>query len=235
MTEIQTMLFSLRDAPYAAFQQKLRPPAAPETVSGVRTPALRKLAKELHGSPVAEAFLTALPHTYFDENQLHAFLLCEERDFDVCAARVEAFLPYVDNWATCDQLSPKTFKKNADRLLPYIDRWLQSDRPYTVRFGVGMLMQHFLDTRFDPAYSLRVAAIRSEDYYVQMMVAWYFATALAKQYDATLPVLLEKRLPRWVHNKTIQKAVESYRITDEQKHFLKALRRKEKEEGDSND
>ena len=230
MTDIQVQLFALRDEPYADFQRKLLPTVAPETFIGVRTPALRKLAKDFRGMPEAKAFLAALPHDYFDENQLHAFLLCEERDFDVCAAQVEAFLPYVDNWATCDQMSPKVFKKNAERLLPPIDRWLESGRTYTVRFGVGMLMEHFLDARFRPEYLEKVAAIHSKEYYVQMMQAWYFATALAKQYDATLPLVQEKRLPLWVHNKTIQKAVESYRITDEQKAVLKALRRKEREE-----
>ena len=226
MTNIQTQLFALRDEAYAAFLAKLIPTVPTETVIGVRTPALRKLAKALSGTPEAARFLEVLPHRYFEENQLHAFLLCEMRDFDACVAALERFLPFIDTWATCDQLSPRVFRKNAVSLLPYIETWLKSDQTYTIRFGIGMLMQHFLDDRFSPAYLDRVARIQSEDYYVNMMLAWYFATALAKQYDATLPVLKSRRLSVWVHNKTIQKAVESNRITDEQKAFLKTLKRK---------
>ena len=180
-----------------------------------------------------DRFLATLPHKYFDEMQLHAFLISETKDLGECFKEVETFLPYVDNWATCDQLSPKIFgkKKNgrlvyAAELLGHIDRWLESDETYTVRFGIGMLLQHFLDADFDPAYMDRVAEIRSEEYYIKMMIAWYFATALAKQYDAALPVLLESRLDVWTHNKTIQKAVESRRITDDQKAYLKTLKRK---------
>ncbi len=226
MTDIQKQLFALREEGYAAFIRKLIPTVSPETVIGVRTPALRKLAKALRGTPEAAAFLNALPHDWFEENQLHAFLLSEERDFDICASAVDRFLPFVDNWATCDQLSPKTFRKNAPRLLPLIDRWLDSDQTYTVRFGVGMLMQHFLDDRFDETYPARVAQIVSDEYYVNMMLAWYFATALAKQYDAVLPYLQEQKLPLWVHNKAIQKAIESFRVTDAHKAYLKTLRRK---------
>ncbi len=173
-----------------------------------------------------EIFMKKLPHFYFEENQLHAFLIAEEKDFSVCLAELERFLPYIDNWATCDQLSPKVFKKEPEKLLPYIRRWLDSSHIYTVRFGIGMLMRYFLDERFELKYAEQVAAIPSDrDYYISMMVAWYFATALAKQYDAILPFLEENRLDTWIHNKTIQKAVESYRIPLERKAFLKTLKR----------
>ncbi len=173
-----------------------------------------------------EKFMKDLPHFYFEENQLHAFLIAGEKDFAVCLTELERFLPYIDNWATCDQLSPKVFKNCPERLLPYIDRWLDSSHIYTVRFGIGMLMRYFLDDRFEVKYAEQVAAFSSErDYYISMMVAWYFATALAKQYDAILPFLEENRLDTWTHNKTIQKAVESYRIKPEQKACLKSLKR----------
>ena len=222
--EIAARLFEMRDEAYGAFQVKLIPTASKDSFIGVRTPALRAFAKELYKSGEGEAFLQRLPHRYFDENQLHAFLISEEKDFDNCVKRVEAFLPYVDNWATCDQLSPKVFKKHRAELLPYIKNWIAASHPYTIRFGIGMLMQHDLDDAFDPAYPALVAEIHSEEYYVNMMIAWYFATALAKQYDAVLPYLTERRLSSWVHRKTIQKAVESYRISDGQKEFLKRLR-----------
>lgn len=222
--EITAELFRLRDEGYAAFQAKLIPTVEAERIIGVRTPALRALAKKLAGEGDAAAFLTDLPHRYFDENQLHAFLLSAEKDFDRCAARVDAFLPYVDNWATCDQLSPRAFKREPEKLLPYIRGWIASDRVYTVRFAIGMLMQHFLDGRFDAAYADMTAAVRSDAYYVNMMVAWYFATALAKQYDAVLPYLEERRLDPWTHNKTITKCVESSRITAEQKAYLRTLK-----------
>ena len=222
--EILDRLFSLRDEAYGALQVKLIPNLPPDSFIGVRTPALRAFAKELHKSGEGKDFLQALPHAWFDENQLHAFLIAEEKDFDLCAAQVEAFLPYVDNWATCDQLSPRAFKKHRAELLPSIRQWLGSDRPYTVRFAIGMLLQHFLDDAFDPVYLTWVAAVRSEEYYVNMMIAWYFATALAKQYDAALPYITENRLSPWVHRKTIQKARESYRLTPAQKEALTAFR-----------
>ena len=221
---IVSRLFGMRDEAYGALQAKLIPNLPQDDFIGVRTPALRSFAKELYKGGEVEAFLCCLPHRYFDENQLHAFLISEEKDFAACVNRVEAFLPYVDNWATCDQLSPKAFKKHRQELLPYIKKWLASSHTYTIRFGIGMLMQHNLDDAFDPAYPALVAGIRSEEYYVNMMIAWYFATALAKQYDAVLPYLTERRLSSWVHRKTIQKAVESYRISDGQKDFLKRLR-----------
>lgn len=222
--EIRAELYTLRDEKYRDFQRKLIPTVRPETVIGVRTPALRAYAKELLKRPDIGEFLSALPHESFDENQLHAFILSEIKDFDRCAAGVERFLPFVDNWATCDQLSPKVFGKHHAELLPLVKAWIASGETYTVRFGIGMLMAHFLDADFDPRYPEWVAALRSEEYYVNMMRAWYFATALAKQYVAVLPYLEQRRLDVWTHNKTIQKAVESYRISDEQKTYLKTLR-----------
>lgn len=220
---IRETLFSLRDEKFAAFQARLIPNVAPERIIGVRTPALRKLAKTLRGSGEAEEFLKALPHEFFEENNLHAFLLCEMKDFDACVQAVEDFLPYVDNWATCDQMSPGVFRKNKQALLPYIRCWIASERCYTRRFGTGMLMSHFLDEDFREEYLRLVSDKRSEEYYVNMMIAWYFATALAKQYEAALPYLENRRLDPWVHNKTIQKAVESFRVSDEHKACLKAL------------
>ena len=219
-------LFKLQDIQYRVFQKKLIPTVDPETVIGVRTPQLRKLAKQLCGTPEAEAFLEALPHEYFDENQLHAFLISEEKDYDKCVSRVEAFLPYVDNWATCDQMSPKVFRKHKRELLVCIRRWLKSEHTYTIRFAIGMLMQHFLDEDFEVQYPDMVAQIRSDEYYVNMMIAWYFATALAKQYDAVIPFIELQKLDVWTHNKAIQKARESYRITPDQKEHLKTLKRK---------
>ena len=225
---IKDMLFSLRDEPYASFVCKLVPHLSPDLFIGVRTPALRKLAKTISGTEEAEAFLLELPHTYFEENQLHAFLISEMKSFDLCLAAVERFLPYINNWATCDQLSPSAFKKNPEALLPAVERWLESDLVYTIRFAIGVLMQHFLDSRFSSAYLRRVAAVQSEEYYVKMMQAWYFATALAKQWEETILLLESGELETWVHNKTIRKAVESFRIGQSQKDYLKTLRKREK-------
>ena len=222
--EIVTELFRLQDKKYAAFQAKLIPTAEADRIIGVRTPELRTFAKKLFKDKNIALFLTSLPHPYFEENQLHTFVISLEKDFGKCIAQVEAFLPFVDNWATCDQLSPRVFKKEAEKLLPYICTWIKSDQVYTVRFAIGMLMQHFLDERFDPKYADMVAAVRSEEYYVNMMIAWYFATALTKQYAAILPYLEGKKLDDWTHNKAIQKSVESYRITAEQKAYLKTLK-----------
>ena len=226
MTEIQKRLFQMRDLPYRDFQSRLIPGLDPETMIGVRTPALRAYAKELARQPGTEAFLRALPHRYFDENQLHAFLVSELRDYDACLKAVDAFLPFVDNWATCDQMSPRVFGRHKPALLGEIRRWLDSPHPYTVRFAVRMLMQHYLDGDFDPMYPELAARLRSEDYYVRMMVAWYFATALAKQYEAVLPWLTGQRLEPWTHNMTIRKALESDRLSPEQKQTLRLLRRK---------
>ena len=222
--EILKRLYALQDVKYQVFQTKLIPTVDPATVIGVRTPALRAYAKELSRREDADDFLAALPHTYFDENQLHAFIISLGKDYGKTLAAVDAFLPYVDNWATCDQLSPKVFRKHRAELLTEIECWMASEHVYTVRFGIGMLMQYYLDEDFDSAYPEHVAALRSGEYYVNMMIAWYFATALAKQYDAALPYLEQRRLDVCVHNKAIQKAIESYRVTDEQKAYLRTLK-----------
>lgn len=221
MDDLRGELLVRQDLKYKAFQEKLIPNIDPGTIIGVRTPELRQLAKEM-GEGVA--FKRALPHRYFEENQLHAFLLEGVKDFQKAIAEVEDFLPYVDNWATCDQLRPRCFKKHRRELLPHIRRWLDSDHVYTIRFGMGMLMCHYLEESFTPEFPELVASVRHDDYYVKMMAAWYFATALAKQYDAVLAYITGYRLESWTHNKTIQKAVESYRITPEQKEFLKKFR-----------
>ena len=222
--EIRQSLFDLQDIKYRDFQAKLIPGTDTETMIGVRTPELRKLAKQMLKREEIGEFLQDLPHRYFDENQLHAFIISGIREYGKCMEELERFLPYVDNWATCDQMSPVVFKKHKQELLSGIREWIRSEHTYTVRFGIGMLMQHFLDDDFDPAYPELVAGVRSEEYYVNMTIAWYFATALAKQYDAVLPYLEGRRLDPWVHNKTIQKAVESYRISDEQKEYLRSLK-----------
>ena len=222
--EIVAELFRMQDKDYALLQAKIIPNVASEKIIGVRTPALRTFAKSLYKDSDIDAFLSDVPHQYFDEDQLHAFVISLEKDFDKCIAQVDDFLPFVDNWATCDQLSPKVFKKSPEKLLPYIETWIKSDKTYTVRFAIGMLMQHFLDDHFDTKYADMVAKVRSEEYYINMMIAWYFATALAKQYESILPYIEEKRLDDWTHNKAIQKSVESYRITDEQKKYLKSLK-----------
>lgn len=231
--EIKDALFALQDTAYRDFQAKLIPGMENGSMIGVRTPKLRKLAKQMAKRDEIGEFLEILPHTYFDENQLHAFIISERKDFERCVEEVNRFLPFVDNWATCDQMSPKVFKKHRQELLPYIRTWIASDKTYTVRFGIGMLMEHFLDEDFDPAYPEIVSEVRSEEYYVNMMIAWYFATALAKQYEAVLPYIERNRLEPWTHNKAIQKAVESYRITPEQKGYLKGLKVSMKKE--SND
>ena len=228
--EITAELFRQRDEDYARMQAKIIPSVSADRIIGVRTPALRALAKSLYKDPDIDIFLSCLPHVYFDEDQLHAFIISLEKDFDKCMADVNALLPFQDNWATCDQLSPKAFKKEPTELLQNIQDWIQSDQPYTVRFAFGMLMQHFLEERFDTKYADMVAELRSEEYYVNMMIAWYFATALAKQYESVLPYLEERKLAPWVHNKAIQKSVESYRITEEQKAYLKTLKIRKSDE-----
>ncbi len=222
--EIVAELFRMRDVDYALMQAKIIPTVAADRIIGVRTPELRAFAKDLYKDSNKEFFLSCTPHQYFDEDQLHAFVISLEKNFDKCIAEVDTFLPFIDNWATCDQLSPKAFKREPERLLPYIQSWIKSDQIYTVRFAIGLLMQHFLDERFDVQYADMVAEVRSEEYYINMMIAWYFATALAKQYERIVPYLQRKRLNAWVHNKAIQKSVESYRITDEQKSYLKTLK-----------
>lgn len=222
--EIISELFRKQDAAYAALQIKILPTVDPDRIIGVRTPDLRSFAKTLFSDKGTDSFLACLPHRYFDEDQLHAFIISLEKDFEKCISDVKRFLPYIDNWATCDQLSPKAFKKEPEKLLPYIRTWIRSDHTYTVRFAIGMLMQHFLDARFSTDYADMVAGIRSEEYYINMMIAWYFATGLAKQYDRMLPYLENRMLDAWTHNKTIQKSVESYRISDQQKQYLRSLR-----------
>ncbi|MBR4581194.1 MAG: DNA alkylation repair protein [Lachnospiraceae bacterium] len=222
--EIQDTLFSMQDTKYRDFQVKLIPGSDTETMIGVRTPALRSLAKELAKREDIGIFLDDLPHKYFDENQLHAFIISAGKDYDAAIKRVNEFLPYVDNWATCDQMSPKIFKKHRKELLDEIKKWIKSKETYTIRFGIGMLMEHFLDEDFEPKYPKMAAGVKSEEYYVRMMIAWYFATALAKQYDAVISYIEEKKLDPWTHNKTIQKSVESYRITPEQKEYLRSLK-----------
>ena len=226
MTEIQKRLFALQDKEYGAFTAKLSPTVDPDTIIGVRLPDVRALAKELKGTAEAEAFLNDLPHRYFEEYHLHSFLLTYIKDFDTAVREVTRYLPYVDNWAVCDSTRVKIFEKQPDKILPYIETWLKSDQPYTVRFGILCLMISFLGDRFDEKYPAMVAAVKSEEYYVRMMQAWYFATALAKQYDAALPYIQNNVLEKWTHNKTIQKAIESYRVSDEHKAILRSYKRK---------
>lgn len=222
---IRARLFALQDKKYKEFSSKLIPNVPDERMIGVRTPALRALAKEIYADKkCTDEFLNALPHEYLEENHLHAFILCLLKDYGETVKQLEKFLPFVDNWATCDQMRPKSFMKNTDRLISDIERWIKSDRPYTVRFAAEMLMTHYLDENFKTEYADLVCGIKSDEYYVNMMIAWYFATALAKQYDKTIAYIENKCLDTWVHNKTIQKAVESFRISDEKKAYLKTLK-----------
>ena len=222
--KIQARLFELQDLNYKAFHCKLMPTVNPDTVIGVRTPALRKLAREFSKEPEIGEFLKVLPHDYYEENNLHGFLIEGTKDYDTVIGLLEEFLPYVDNWATCDLMSPKVLKKHLPELYEKIQVWLKSGRTYTVRFGIGMLMSFYLDEAFRPEILELVAAVRSEEYYVNMMIAWFFATALAKQYDTTLPIIQDQRLEKWTHNKAIQKSIESYRISEEQKIYLRSLK-----------
>ena len=222
--EIRQKLLALQDKEYRDFQAKLIPTVDVKRIIGTRTPQLRDLAKELLKSYDCSLFLDDLPHKYFDEDQLHSFILSGMKDYDACLEALNRFLPYVDNWATCDQMSPKVFRKHREELLNSIREWIGSKETYTIRFGIGMLMEHYLDGDFDPVYPEMAAGVRSEEYYVNMMTAWYFATALAKQYDTVLPYIEQHRLDDWTHNKAIQKAIESYRITPEQKDYLRTLK-----------
>ncbi len=224
MKEITDWLLSQKDEKYRDFQVKLIPTVSKNYVIGVRTPVLRKGAKELAKRRETEDFLAELPHNYFEENQLHAFLICEDKDFSSCIEKLDVFLPYIDNWATSDQLSPPVFRQNKAELIPHIERWITSDHTYMIRFGIKQLMDLFMDSDFDLKYADMVADINSDEYYVNMMIAWYFATALAKQYESVLPYIEEHRMPVWIHNKSIQKAVESKRIPQEHKEYLKSLK-----------
>ncbi|MBR6650599.1 MAG: DNA alkylation repair protein [Clostridia bacterium] len=222
--ELNERLFLLSDEKFKKFNSSLIPNIDPEYIIGVKTPQLKSLAKELYKSDNYKEFLLDLPHKYYEENQIHDFIIAEFKDFDKCIIEVERFLPYIDNWATCDQLSPKLFVKHKTELLEYINRWIKYRHTYTVRFAVNMLMRHFLEDDFRIIYADMVAEISIDDYYVNMVRAWYFATALAKQWESVLPYLEDKKLDVWTHNKTIQKSVESLRISKEQKEYLKTLK-----------
>lgn len=224
MEEIQKHLFELQDMAYRDFHSRLMPGIDKETVIGIRVPVLRKYAKSIAGTELSEKFIKELPHRYYEENNLHMMLITRIKDYDRCLLEIERFLPYIDNWATCDFPAPKCFENHKEDLLPVIKRWITSSETYTIRYGIGMLMRLYLDADFDPEYVRIVAEVKSDEYYVNMMIAWYMATALAKQWDVVIPYIEEHRMPDWVHRKTIQKAVESYRITDEQKRYLKGYR-----------
>jgi len=219
--DIQKTLLSMQDTGYRDFHARLMPNIDKDTIIGVRVPKIRALAKQIKND--TGDFLEKLPHKYYEENNLHALLVSQIPDFDECIEKLNRFLPYVDNWATCDIMSPKSFKKNKEKLLLQIENWIKSGHTYTIRFGIEMLMTHFLDDDFDEKYLEQVSLIKSDEYYINMMIAWYFATALAKKWDFAVKYLEDARLSQWVHNKTIRKAVESYRITEKQKEYLKTL------------
>lgn len=225
---IREELFSMQDLSYREFHSRLMPDVEKDTVIGIRVPVLRKYVKELAKDPEIGEFLEDLPHRYYEENNVHGFLIQQMKEYGQCMEELENFLPYINNWATCDMTSPKVFKKHKEELLEAVRRWIVSDHVYTVRYGIGMLMQHYLDKDFREEYPQMVSEIRSEEYYVNMMIAWYFATALAKQYETILPYIEKQKLDVWTHNKTIQKACESYRITPEQKAYLRTLKIKKK-------
>lgn len=221
---VYEMLYEHRDEKYKEFQAKLVPNVSPDTIIGVRTPQMRLVAKEVFKSKSFESFLKELPHKYYEENLVHFFIVSMIKDFDECVAAVEKFLPYVDCWPVSDQATPKVFKKNHPKLLPYIEKWIASDHVYTCRFGMRMLMNEFLGEDFKEEYLELVASKEGDDYYLKMMQAWYFATALAKQYDASVKYIEGRKLDEWVRKKSIQKAVESFRVTDSHKEYLKSLR-----------
>ncbi len=217
-------LFEMQDLQYRDFHSKLMPTVDKDKIIGVRVPQLRKYAKEIAKDENISEFLTAVPHEYYEENNLHAFIVESIKDFKACIKHLEAFLPYIDNWATCDMLRPKCFKNNTEKLYEYVLKWIKFEKPYIVRYALGMLNSYYMDEYFEEKHLLLAASVEHEDYYVRMMVAWYFATALSKQYSSALPYIENNRLSPWVHNKTIQKAIESYRISPEQKEYLKTLR-----------
>ena len=221
---IRERLEQFKDDKYKEFQSKLVPNIDSSTILGVKTPAMRSIAKEFFGTEEGDAFLLALPHRYYEENLVHFFMIALIKDFDKCIAATETFLPYVDCWPVSDQSSPAVFKKNHEKILPYIRKWISSEYVYTARFGIRMLMNEFLDKDFRKEYPEIVASVNGEDYYLKMMVAWYFATALAKRYDETVVFLEQHRLDPWIHNKAIQKALESFRVTDEHKAYLRSLK-----------
>ena len=221
---VKDALFSYQDLKYRDFQSPLVPNIDKETIIGVRTPQMRQVAKEFYNTPEGSEFLSKLPHKYYEENLVHFFMIAMIKDFDECVKEVERFLPYVDCWPVCDQSSPKVFKKKHKELLPLIKKWIASDHVYTARFGIRMLMNEFLGDDFREEYLEWVSDVKGEDYYIKMMVAWYFATALAKRYDETVPYIEQHKLEEWTHKKAIQKAIESYRISDEHKAYLKTLK-----------
>lgn len=224
ITNVQTRLFELQDLKYRDFHAKLMPTVNKEKIIGVRTPALRVFAKKYGKTDEAKEYLQILPHQYYEENNLHGLLIEQIKDYDTCLEELERFLPYIDNWATCDMLAVKVVKNHLDTFIDEVYRWMESDHAYTIRFSISMLMRYYLEDAFQMEYPEKVAQIRSEEYYVNMMRAWYFATALAKQYDKILPFIEKQKLDVWTHNKTIQKAIESYRITPEQKEYLRGLK-----------
>ena len=224
LTRLQQQLFVLQDEEYRDFHSKLMPNIPKEDVIGIRVPVLRKFAKEFAKSDEKEKFLKELPHRYYEENNLHMMLLVAMKDYDGCIQEMERFLPYINNWATCDFPAPKCFEKHKKDVLEHIKIWIKSSQTYTVRYAIGMLMRLFLEDDFSAEYPQMVAEVSSEEYYINMMIAWYFATALAKQWDAVIPYIEQRKLSPWVHRKTIQKAVESDRITSGQKEYLKSFR-----------
>lgn len=224
LEELEEKLFQLKDSEYQDFHSRLLPGIDKETLIGIRTPILRKFAGKYAKTEDAAEFIRNLPHRYYEENNLHMMLITAIKDYDQCLEEIRRFLPYIDNWATCDLPAPKCFQKHKEELLPEVRMWISSDQTYVIRYGIGMLMRLYLDEDFEPEYLELAASVQSEEYYVNMMIAWYFATALAKQWEATIPYIEERRLTQWVHRKTIQKAVESYRITPEQKEYLKSFR-----------
>ena len=221
--DVQKRLFEMQDIRYRDFHAKLVPTMKKDKFIGIRTPMLRKFASEFEKTEESKLFLKVLPHQYYEENNLHGLLIEQIRDYDKCLEELERFLPFIDNWATCDLLALHMMKKHRGVFIREVYRWMESDQPYTIRFGIGMLIRHYLDEEFKPEYAEKVASIRSEEYYVNMMRAWYFATALAKQYEKILPFLEKQRMDIWTHNKTIRKSIESYRITKEQKDYLRTL------------
>ena len=225
MDSLQKKLFELQDVEYGNFHSRLMPGIPRENIIGIRTPVLRKFASDFAKTAEAEPFMDELPHRYYEENNLHMMLIGKIRDFDHCICGLEKFLPYVNNWATCDLPEPSCLQNNSDRLLPYIQKWINSSHTYTIRYAVGLLMKIYLEDNFKTEYVDMVANVQSDEYYVNMMLAWYMATALAKQWDAVMPYMEQGLLPKWVHNKTIRKAIESYRITDAQKKYLKSLKK----------
>lgn len=226
INDIESKLFELQDIDYAKFHSKLVPNIPEDTIIGVRIPLLRKFAKELFSNSIKEDFMKDLPHKYYEENQLHIMMICMEKDFNLCIHNLDIFLPYADNWAVTDQPSPKCFKNNHDKLIPVINNWLKSDHVYVSRYAINIYMREFLDEDFKFEYAELISNKKGDDYYLKMMISWYFATALTKRYDQIIPIIENNKLDKWIHNKTIQKAIESYRIPAEHKAYLRTLKRR---------